>query len=141
MIRDQLDVAGQTELDKYLGLDWSNWRKFAGVSEETIFGDSVALKDLRTVNAGDSLHLVMAFEALETLSRQFRVMVHLFVGDQMSNFDFSPVPATDTWQRYETVLCRQTIPNPDRPFRLYIGMFDRLGNLPGVLRQDSNPEE
>jgi hypothetical protein len=68
-------------------------------------------------------------------------MVHLFVDDQMSNFDFSLVPATDTWQRYETVLCRRTIPNPGRPFRLYIGMFDRLGNLPGVLQLNSSPEE
>jgi hypothetical protein len=141
MIRDQLDVAGQVELDKYLGVDWSNWRKYVGEPEETVFGDSVVLKDFRIVNAGDSMHLLMAFEAIESLSRQFRVMVHLFVDDQMSNFDFSPVPATDTWQRYEAMLCRQTIPNPGRPFLLYIGMFDRLGNLPGVLQLNSSPEE
>jgi hypothetical protein len=134
MIRVQLTPEGQTEFDVHTQADWSRWRRPPEVAEATVFGDSVQLKDLRLVSDGDSLHVLIAFEAVETLSRQFKVMVHLFIGDQMSNFDFSPTPATDTWQRYETVLCRQTIPSPDRPFQLYIGMFDRLGNLPGVFR-------
>jgi hypothetical protein len=141
MIRDQFTPEGQTELDVHTQADWSRWRRPPEVAEATVFGDSVQLKDFRFVSDGDSLHVLIAFEALESLSRQFRVMVHLFVDDQMSNFDFSPVPATNTWQRYETVLCRRTIPNPSRPFRLYIGMFDRTGSLPGVVQLDSDPED
>lgn len=139
LIRDDLKPDGQAEFDKYLGADWSNWRRPPEAEEAAVFGDSVQLKDLRLVADGDSLHLVMAFEALRVLSRRLKVLVHLFIDDQMTNYDFSPENPTNNWPRYETMICRQTIPRPDRPFRLYIGLYDRLGNLPGVLRVDSQP--
>lgn len=139
LIRDHLRPDGQAEFDRYLEADWSNWRRPPEAEKAPVFGDTFQLKDLRLVAEGDSLHLLMAFEALKVLPRQLKVMVHLFIDDQMTNYDFSPENPTSNWPRYETIICRHTIPRPDRPFRLFIGLYDRLGNLPGTLRVDSRP--
>jgi hypothetical protein len=138
LIRDQLTTSGQAELDAYTRIDWSRWLHPPQDEIATVFGDLLALKDVRLVADGDSLHLLMAFEAIETLSRQFRIMVHVFVGDQMNNFDFDPASPTYNWGRYETVICRRTIPKPAGEYRLLIGVFDQAGNLPGVARVDSD---
>jgi hypothetical protein len=101
-----------------------------------VFGDCVQLKDLRIVADEDSLHLMLAFEALEKLSRRFRVLIHLFAGGAMENYDFQPTTPSETWERYQTVICRRTIPNPGKPFRLLIGLFDLEGQLPGIWRAE-----
>jgi hypothetical protein len=134
MIRERLTDAGRVELDAYTGINWSNWQSLSGPGKTAVFGDSVQVKDISVVADGDSLHLLMAFEALETLSRRFRISVHLFVGEQMSNYDFDPVNPTDSWGRYETVICRRTIPKPDRPVKLFVSIFDNLGSLTGVYK-------
>ncbi len=138
MIRDRLTTAGQGELDAYTRTDWSRWQRPPEAEVATKFGDSVQLKDLRIVADGDSLRLLMAFEALESLSRRFRVMVHVFVGEQLTNCDFDPEKPTDTWGRYESVILKRAIPRPQSRFLLIIGLFDKTGNLSGVASVDSD---
>jgi hypothetical protein len=132
MIRERLSEAGQVELDVYTGVDWSNWRSLSVIGKTTVFGDSAELRDVSIVADGDSLHLMMAFKALDVLSRRFRVSVHLFVDELMSNYDFDPQTASNTWGRYETVICRRTIPRPSDSVRICVGLFDRSGKLPGT---------
>jgi hypothetical protein len=136
MIRDQLTSEGKVGLDSWTGVDWSRWQHPPEAEKPVVFGDCVQLKDLRIVADEDSLHLMLAFEALEKLSRRFRVLIHLFAGGAMENYDFQPTTPSETWERYQTVICRRTIPNPGKPFRLLIGLFDLEGQLPGIWRAE-----
>jgi len=132
LLRNYLNDIGQKLLDKRLGIAWENWKPLLGDEDNLSIADKIKFLDARSVEDGDTLHLLFAFYSDHNFNVDYRVFLHAYPSHgeySFDNYDFVTYPNTTTWRRGDIIIYKKSIPYYSDYEKFHLGFFNKDGRL------------
>lgn len=131
LLKSHLNPTGARLLDSYLPIDTTGWVRLDIDASSMISGPEFKLvPDPYLVTMKDSRALLLAVEAQDQISADYRVFLHLYPSESgrlFDNFDFTTQSPSSRWQIRDREVCCRLLPINSKYERLHVGLFNDNG--------------